>query len=152
MVSVKEELDFVRMHLEIEKLRFREQFDFALEIDDCVLQRKIPKMSIQPLVENACKHGIHKNYGYGKVIVRVYGVEHKLMAEVLDTGKKLTEEQIAAIRQFDTGVGLKSVYHRLKIYYGERAALEIKTVDGYNCFGFWIDVEGEQDEENIIGG
>lgn len=64
-VTVREEIEFIRMYLDIEKLRFSSRFDFSITVDPEAEEFRIPKMSVQPLVENACKHGIHKMNGYG---------------------------------------------------------------------------------------
>ena len=158
-VTVKEELEFVRMYLDIEKLRFAEQFDFAIEAEERTKNCKIPKMSVQPLVENACKYGIHKNAGYGKVTVSIRIEAEYLYIQVFDTGRMLDKEQIERIRSdfmkedtgICTGVGLKNVYSRLKLYYKDAAEMIIENQDNRNCFGFRIRMEELSDEKNYSG-
>ncbi|GAE08269.1 histidine kinase internal region [Paenibacillus sp. JCM 10914] len=69
LVSLEEEIRFIEMYLKIEKFRFRDKFEYQFEIDAEALNYKIPKMSIQPLVENACKYGLQAVDGAGLVHV-----------------------------------------------------------------------------------
>ncbi len=145
-IIVDEELSFVRMYLDIEKLRFAELFEYDINVGEDTKTLYIPKMSIQPLVENACKHGIHKHSGCGKVIVNVWQEENVLYVNVKDNGNMLSKEQIKHIsekylQQDDEGqseIGLKNIYKRLKLYYGDDTEFIIYSENDYNCFGFKI--------------
>jgi ligand-binding sensor domain-containing protein len=84
---LSEELDFVRKYCELQKLRFKERFSFAIVIDENVdLQREIPKMTIQTFVENAIKHGIENRKKGGKVEIIVGNAEDGLLILVRDNG------------------------------------------------------------------
>ena len=133
MVTIQEEIAFIQMYLKIEKFRFREKFSYALKIDDEVLNCKIPKMSIQPLVENACEHGIQaiKSNGLVQVVVEKRG--ENIYVKIEDNGVGMNEKDIETI--FDNignskrsgSIGIKNVYRRLKLYYGEGLQFEIKS-------------------------
>lgn len=71
---------------------FPSRFDFSITVDPEAEEFRIPKMSVQPLVENACKHGIHKMNGYGQVKVSVKKEEDSVVIRVVNTGSSLTQE------------------------------------------------------------
>lgn len=158
-ISVQEEMEFIRMYLDIEKLRFAEQFDYEIHMDEDAKCCNIPKMSIQPLVENACKYGIHRSAGYGKVSVQAKCEKQHLYIRIFDTGTALTAVEIEKIKQdysseessTCTGVGLKNVYRRLRLYYGNQAEMIIENMGSQNCFGFVIGMEDQSGEENNSG-
>ena len=158
MVTVREETEFIRMYLDIEKLRFSERFDFAIEVDPEMETFRIPKMSVQPLVENACKHGIHKISGYGQIRVCVRKEEGFVTITVVNTGSCLTQEQVQVLRESifqkkreeGKGVGLQNVYRRILLYYKENAEIIIESHDNETCFGFRIRLEAENNDTDDI--
>lgn len=126
LVTVDEEICFTEMYLKIEKFRFSEKFKYEILADDDVRNFKIPKMSIQPLVENACKHGIQGIKGQGNITVEVKLNNENLRVSVKDNGMGISEGKIGEILMgleediYTTGsIGIRNVYRRLKLYYGE---------------------------------
>ncbi|WP_438347473.1 sensor histidine kinase [Paenibacillus sp. FA6] len=124
LVTLQEEVHFTEMYLQIEKFRFRERFDYTLTIDESVLLYTIPKMSIQPLVENACKHGFQATRGIRNIHITAQVTEGKLVVSVGDNGMGMDENRIQEIiestRATDysgTHVGIRNVYKRLELYY-----------------------------------
>ncbi|HNY01285.1 MAG TPA: two-component regulator propeller domain-containing protein [Bacteroidales bacterium] len=124
--TLSEELVFVHNYLEIEKLRFRDTFEFGVEIRQPVdLDREVPKMVIQTYVENAMKHGLlNKTDGAGRLCVRVWDESGALHIEVEDNG--IGREQASRLRMAGTGKGLMlqqfyydffDRYNHLKILY-----------------------------------
>lgn len=159
-VTVREEIEFIRMYLDIEKLRFSSRFDFSITVDPEAEEFRIPKMSVQPLVENACKHGIHKMNGYGQVKVSVKKEEDSVVIRVVNTESSLTQEQMQALRQSvfqkksekGKGVGLQNVYNRVFLYYKDKAEMIMEVHDGEACFGFKIYLGGvEENDSDYIG-
>ncbi len=72
MVPLEKEMTFIRMYLEIEKFRFRDKFNYEIDVDEELLQKPVMKLSIQPFVENACKHGIQASRNNGLLRIYVY--------------------------------------------------------------------------------
>ena len=155
LVTVEEEICFTEMYLKIEKFRFSEKFKYDILIDDDVRNFKIPKMSIQPLVENACKHGIQNIKGQGNIIVEVKlyeeDFEKNLKISVKDNGIGISEEKVAEILMnleediYTTGsIGIRNVYRRLKLYYGKdfKFFIESKKDKGTNV-SFIIPLESK---------
>lgn len=134
IVTLEEEILFIEMYLKIEKFRFRDKFDYELEIDPEAVHYKIPKMSIQPLVENACKHGIQAMDGKGIAKISASVSDGRLRVSVSDNGigiepEKL-REMILAVRSESTSgnsIGIRNVYRRLELYYDDLVRFDIAS-------------------------
>jgi two-component system, LytTR family, sensor kinase len=118
-VTIGEELEIVRTYLEIEKVRFGDRLQYAINYDGSMLDIQVPALLIQPLVENSIKHGIAKDIQGGNVLVEVRKINNKCRIMVQDTGK----EFIAVNKE--NGFGMRSIQERLKYMYADEAALEI---------------------------
>ncbi|UQZ33487.1 two-component sensor histidine kinase [Paenibacillus sp. PK3_47] len=134
LVSLQEEMTFIEMYLKIEKFRFRDKFEYEFEIDEQSLQYKIPKLSMQPLVENSCKHGLQKIGGVGIIKVKTAVEDNRLQITVSDNGKGIEAERLkellAAIADEDspgTNIGLRNVYRRLELNYADQVRFEINS-------------------------
>ena len=156
-VPLGEEISFVRMVLQIERFRFGDKLTYEIDIDESLLDYTVPMISVQGLVENACKHGVQPQSGPG--IIRIFaGREAKMLrVTVQDNGIGMTGEQLEQLRQnlvseepSAGGVGLQNLYRRLKLLYGEDARLNIdaKELQG-TTVSFIIPLERE--EEHVSG-
>ena len=116
MSTVKEEIDMVKSYLDIEKIRFGDRLQFDIKVDQTIKNHEIPLFLIQPLVENAVKHGVSKNEGKGKIILKIEKKETHLSVEVKDNGPDFPEGLVS-------GHGLQTVYDLLRLSYGDNAAL-----------------------------
>lgn len=121
-VSLAEELHIVRAYLEIEALRLGAKLVTEIDVDPAALPAQIPLLSIEPLVENAVKHGVAAKAGGGTVRLTVQRVDGAVQVEVADTGGGFAPSDSK-----DGGVGLENVRQRLRLCYGAAAALEIAT-------------------------
>lgn len=137
LVPLQEELRFTDMYLQIEKFRFGDRIDYVFEIDPQVEHYRIPKMSIQPLVENACKHGLQAIKGTGYIRVSVTVSERDLVVSVTDNGIGIEEERLQkllnAIRsdnEMDGHVGIRNVYRRLELYYHDNVRFQMTSEPG----------------------
>lgn len=134
IVMLEEEILFIEMYLKIEKFRFRDKFDYVLDIDPEAVHYKIPKMSIQPLVENACKHGIQAMEGQGIAKISASVSDGRLCVSVSDNGigiepEKL-REMILAVRSENTSgnsIGIRNVYRRLELYYNDLVRFDMAS-------------------------
>ncbi|WPX09618.1 sensor histidine kinase [Anaerocellum danielii] len=133
ITTVQEEINFVEDFLKIQQYRFGEKLTYEIFVEEDAKNCLIPKMTIQPLVENACIHGIEEKEDDGKVTVRVKKEGIKLMIEVADNGigmdEKKLEELYANINNplYDKSIGLKNVYRRLMLYYNDNAEFYIES-------------------------
>ncbi len=113
-VLLRDELDFVEKYLALEKKRFGERLRININVEKSVLDEKIPPMILQPLVENAIKHGISSLIDGGDISINIHKISDKLRFEIADTGVGLQENQIV----FGKGIGLTNTQFRLeKIYH-----------------------------------
>lgn len=116
-ISIKDELDLVRAYLEIEKLRFGERLKISFEIDENI-RGSIPPLTIQPLVENAIKHGLKKKE-MGEIIVRAQVFEGYNHIEIIDNGVGMEAKKIEEIQEGGAGgLGLRNTIKKLGIIKG----------------------------------
>ncbi len=114
MTTLGEEVEMVGTYLEIEQIRFGDRMKFSIHLDKELEQEKIPRFIVQPLVENAIKHGISKIEGKGEVSLTIRKLENGFVIEVADNGPGFVEGLVS-------GYGLQSLYDMLKLYYGNNA-------------------------------
>ncbi|MBS4219172.1 response regulator [Bacillus sp. FJAT-49711] len=128
-VPFNQELKLIRSYVEIEKARFRDRIQVEYHIDDDLNNIKMPPLLIQPLVENAIRHGIGKKLEGGKVKITAYTADGHYCIEVEDNGVGMTSEQMAILDDDvdeRVGVGLKNIKRRMKYEYG--AELDVWSV------------------------
>jgi two-component system LytT family sensor kinase len=122
LVPLSEELDVVQRYLEIQQTRFSDRLKIALSVDDETRDAAVPTLLLQPLVENAIRHGISASAGAGTLAVRTRREGGDLVIEVFNDGQPLS-----AGWQQREGVGLSSTRNRLRQLYGESARLELEN-------------------------
>jgi two-component system LytT family sensor kinase len=125
-ISVSEEVLFIERFLRIQRLRFGERLDATLSVDPGILQARLPTLILQPLVENAVRHGVLPREGGGRVQVTIVRDGASLRASVEDDGP-------AAPQNVVYGVGLRNTEERLSALYGEAGRMRIgrSTLGGF---------------------
>lgn len=126
--SLGDELKLIESYLEIERARFEERLQVKIEVAPELLNVRVPSLILQPLVENAVKHGISAKKNGGEVGIKAKIENQNLILEVTDTGAGVDENLLAKRRQ--NGVGLQNIENRLRSYYGENANLKIESRNG----------------------
>lgn len=114
--TVEDELSMVRTYLNIEQIRFGERLHYSIEADSSVEKENIPRHILQPLVENAIKHGVSKIEGQGQITVAIRKTPDGITMEVIDNGPEFPEGLIS-------GYGLQSIHDMLHLMYGEKAGI-----------------------------
>lgn len=132
LIRIAEELNIVRAYLEIEKLRLGPKLLTEIDVDDDVLQAEVPVLSIQPLVENAVKHGVAPSRSAGFVRLSIRKDAAAITVEVSNSGA-FREPTRGADRE---GVGLANVRRRLALCYGNENDLEINSSDDVTVVRF----------------
>jgi sensor histidine kinase YesM len=119
------ERELIECYLEIERERFEERLDARIDIPVSLAHVSIPSLIVQPLVENAIKHGVAPARAGGRVVVSARldrHVEGLLRITVVNSGAPLVREDSPA-----SGIGLSNVERRLRCYYGEAATLSVTS-------------------------
>lgn len=122
-VPLRQELELLRHYLEIEQIRFEGRLSIEMEIDPQSLDARVPTLILQPLVENAIRHGIAPRAAAGHVTVAAASRRGELHLEVRDDGPGLAEGH-------DAGIGLLNTRSRLAHLYSESARLEFLSAEG----------------------
>jgi len=130
--TLEAELKLIESYLEIEKARFEERLTVKIEVPQDLLKIRVPSLILQPLVENAVKHGISPSKTGGEIgiFARLENASGAVFLKltVSDTGKGLNEKEFAERRQ--RGVGLNNIEQRLRNYYGNAAQFNIESGNG----------------------
>lgn len=131
-LSIKEEFQMAKDYAEIMKIRFGETFSCDIELEDQCCEYEIPKLTIQPLVENAFQHGIRTKKKYGHIRVGCSMKEDKIHIMVMDNGDGVPEdvvEELAKDKEPGMGksLGLRGTIERLRLLYGEGFSYRIEN-------------------------
>jgi len=131
-----EELDFINDYLSIEMIRFGDKLRFEKEVDSKTLDRLVPSMLLQPLIENAVKHGLSSKVDGGMVRFRSSLKDGRLHLLVEDDGVGISEIKLATLRE--QGIGVSNVNERLKVLFGSDYRMWIDSKPGH---GTRIEIE-----------
>ena len=136
-VTLAEEIDLVSKYLLIQNVRFSNIFHVQYEIDESLCSVKVPKLVLQPLVENAIYHGIRPLKREGMIVLSVQrGEDGNVLLGVRDDGVGMTEEQIETllgnrtIKESENGFGLAGTIERIRLYYDNEQAVSIQSEPG----------------------
>lgn len=138
IVHVKEELQHVRSYLEIQQVRYQDILKYEICVPEELGRYMIPKITIQPLVENALYHGIKNKRGSGKIEIRGRKEENNLVIEIEDDGIGISKERLWQVkdgiqRKILTGkdiYGLYNVNERIRLNFGEEYGIDIQSIYG----------------------
>ena len=117
MSTINDEVIMVQNYLQIEQTRFGDRLEFVIDVDKEILNEEIPMFVVQPLVENAIKHGISQIEEKGEVVLKIVKTESGIVIAVLDNGPDFPEGLVS-------GHGLQTVYDLLRLTYGDSALLK----------------------------
>ncbi len=138
IVTIKEELQHVRSYLEIQQIRYMDILSYEIEVSEDIYNYTIPKITIQPIVENALYHGIKNKRGGGKILVNGRDLGDYIYISVKDNGIGIEEKRLEEIRNSlvtdNTGdgevYGLYNVNERIKLGFGDEYGLSIESIAG----------------------
>ncbi|MBS6676818.1 MAG: sensor histidine kinase [Clostridiales bacterium] len=132
-IPLKEEMTTVRDYLYIQEQRFGDKISVAYQVEDNVEKYQVPNFILQPLIENAIIHGLEPKLEKGRLLIQIQKEEDRLYFLVADDGVGMSVEEIetlyAQCEENDTSksIGIKNVYRRLILCYGEESKLYIKS-------------------------
>lgn len=135
IITVRDELEHVRNYLMIQQMRFKNKFVYEIDAEEEVLDLVSLKLMLQPLVENAIYHGMEFMDGDGEICVKVYREAEDLWFRISDNGLGMTQEQVKSLlgekkhvsSRRGSGIGVKNVNERIRLYFGADYGLTIQS-------------------------
>lgn len=131
LITIEKELEHAGNYLKIQNFRYKNQFTYDFQVEEDCFGYYCNKITLQPIIENAIYHGLDRMVDEGHIVVRVYGDGDDVVLEVEDNGVGMTKEQCRSILQKEpgdvSGIGIKNVNDRIKIYFGEDYGIMIES-------------------------
>jgi two-component system LytT family sensor kinase len=128
-VPLRDELTFMDDYLDIEVARFgHDKLEIFKEIEPDALDAFIPSMLLQPIVENALKHGLSPRLEGGQIILRARRSDGHLAIDVEDNGAGISQERLGVV--YAEGIGISNVHERLRLLYGDQFRMDINSQEG----------------------
>ncbi len=131
LITLEKELQHARSYLKIQNYRYKNQFSYSFDIEESCLPYLCNKITLQPIIENAIYHGIDRMVDEGRIDICIREEEAAIRMTVTDNGVGMTKEQCAEILHREagdrTGIGIKNVNDRIRIYFGEEYGLRITS-------------------------
>jgi two-component system, sensor histidine kinase YesM len=145
IIFIRDEIEHARSYLIIQKIRYMDKFDFIMEVDEDVLDYKILKIILQPIIENAIYHGIKLMVDKGIIKITAGVINDKVCLQVIDNGLGMSPEAVSKILKKESegkrrsGIGVKNVHERIQLYFGSEYGLDIKSeLDVGTCVKIWL--------------
>lgn len=154
LITIRSELQHAESYLKIQSYRYKNQFVYSFDVDEECLDYLCNKITLQPIIENAIYHGINGLVDEGSILITVRSDGDDILFTVEDNGMGMDAGQINAImskeRSDHTGIGIKNVNDRLRIYFGSRYGIKIDSVpdEGTRVYIRMPKVLEETDYEN----
>ena len=135
VIPLAEEEGHVRSYLQIQQARYKDILEYSMEIDQSLAKAMLPKLTLQPLVENALYHGIKLKRAKGMIRIAAWREGDHVVLQVADNGVGMTAQRLAQLRgamESDqrVGFGLSAVNQRLRLQFGPQYGLEITSREG----------------------
>lgn len=136
IINLETEMKQVESYLEIQKIRYADVLDYAIELDEALFDYQIPKLTLQPLIENALYHGIKLKRGKGQIRITGDVVADNICITVSDNGVGVSPSKLEQLSQYVNGdirskqLGLINVHKRLQLYFGIGSGLVFSSVEG----------------------
>jgi len=134
--NLQEEIDYVKNYISLMNLRLEDEVNLSINVPDELINASLPKMSLQPIVENSILHGIEGVGHSSTIYLKAFIENNDLIIEISDNGQGMSKEQLNEVvdklngdierDEAEThGIALKNVQDRIKMYYGEEYGLNI---------------------------
>ncbi len=140
MVALEKELNNINNYLMIQQYRFNNKFLYQSHIDEDTLGLQIPKLLLQPIIENAIYHGLETKVGKGTIAIRAYRTQKRLLIQIRDEGEGIPKEKLTAINDVlnngknsenaekaGMNIGIANVNERIKLNFGQEYGLRIHS-------------------------
>ena len=135
MSTVRSQMEFIKKYVELQRFRYNGTFDALVECDERAANCLIPKLLIQPIVENAIVHGIDMTAQNGMIAVIARRQEDTVYIQVEDNGVGMTEERIRQVMNTPENtdpphIGVRNVHDRIRLHFGEEWGIRIESAPG----------------------
>lgn len=141
IITIEHELDYVKNYIYIQHIRYKDRFDTIYDIDESLLKQAVPKLIIQPIVENAIIHGIENSKNKNLLYISVKRENECIVIIVKDTGIGMTDEKVSELlkeplnaegdeQKAHTNLGLYAVHKRIQLMYGDLYGLTVHSQAG----------------------
>lgn len=131
LIPIEKEVEHARSYLKIQNFRYKNQFTYEFHVEEECLSYYCNKITLQPIIENAIYHGIDRMVEEGKIEIMIQSEEDDILFIIKDNGVGMTKEQCSVILKKEpgdqTGIGIKNVNDRIKIYFGEKYGIRITS-------------------------
>ena len=131
LIPISKEIEHAKSYLQIQKYRYKNQFSYTFDVDPACEEFYCNKITLQPIIENAIYHGLDLMVEEGRIDVKVRQDGEDIVFTVADNGVGMSPDQVAHMLQREpgdrTGIGIKNVNDRLRIYFGEGYGLHITS-------------------------
>ena len=136
IISLRAELNQAKSYLEIQQIRYSDILTYSISVPEAIQDCPVPKLILQPLIENALYHGIKNRRGRGLIEITGEETDSGLVLRVHDNGAGMTPEQLAQLQsgeyvEHHSGLGLKNVHQRIRLYCGEPYGLSFASEVGH---------------------
>lgn len=148
-ITVEKELQHVSSYLQIQSVRYGSMMEYVIEINPEIYMQKMPKLMLQPLVENAIYHGIKKKRGRGRLLITGVAEGNRMCFRVTDNGRGMTPEELSALNEKlhtpseKGGFGLHNISERLRLYCGGTLEINSTYMEGTSVSFCIPKTEGE---------
>lgn len=157
-ILLTKELELVKSYLEIQKYRFGNKINYTINVEDNINEYRVLPMLMQPIVENSVVHGLENKLGPGVICINVKRCGGMLRISVSDNGVGMDEKRLKVVleslkeQEYDPNrrIGLRNVYQRIKLYYGEKYDLEIYSSINSGTEIIILLPEGDQPNDEAI--
>lgn len=140
-VTIAEEISHIENYIALMAIRYENNINFKVEIDNNLMENQILKMTLQPLVENSLKHGLSKKLlkEEGMIIISAKADEDFVYISIVDNGCGISEKKLREINEYlnnpriedKNGLGIKNVNERIQLFYGEKYGISIISEENY---------------------
>ena len=135
VIPLYEEERHTLSYLEIQQSRYRDIMEFEIRIPESIRNVQVPKLTLQPLAENALYHGIKNKRGKGRIYIEGEDLGNDILLRVSDTGQGMTPERLSEVQEAirtgeRAGFGLAAVSERIRLYYGPDYGMKISSTEG----------------------
>ncbi|MGO4539023.1 histidine kinase [Paenibacillus sp. 2TAB19] len=132
LIPISKELEIVSHYVTIQKFRFEERLDFDIDIPERLLHCTLPKLSLQPIVENAVNYGLEQMIDTCSIRIRAYEEDDNLYISVTDNGPGMEEQLVSKlfsgeVKTKGSGLGLKNIEDRIKLLYGDAYGIHVES-------------------------